>query len=105
MEMSQHQKIVALMIKRGAEQTQTWFYAPDFMKNGLDDFFVGYEAGARLSELAKLYPEMIESRRNGKYYERRFKFENIIAILNIKDFVMRNFVIEKFRQNKLPLYV
>lgn len=54
-----------------------WFFPFDFMDNGLGDLFVGYEASARLSELAKLFPAMIETKKNGKYLMRRFKFEEL----------------------------
>ncbi len=57
-----------------------WFYPPDFMEESLRNLFVGYEASARFSELAKEYPDLIESRRRGKYFERRLKFENMPII-------------------------
>lgn len=56
--------------------SKIWFLPQDFMQSQLGDKFVGYEASARLSELASKYPEMIESRRNGKYIARRLKVEN-----------------------------
>lgn len=55
-----------------------YFYPPDFMQPSMDfhdQHFVGYEASARLSEIAKEYPEIVESRRRGKYMERRLKVE------------------------------
>jgi len=48
-----------------------WWLPQDFMRPELGELFVGYEASARLSELAKLYPEKIESKRQGKYMARR----------------------------------
>lgn len=68
--LTQQQKIVAEMCTAHIKQ---WWLPSDFMKGG--EFFVGYEASARLSELARQYPEMFESRRAGKYMERRIKFE------------------------------
>lgn len=53
-----------------------WWFPQDFMRSGAD-LFVGYEASARLSEVASLYPEMIESRREGKYVVRRMRIENL----------------------------
>lgn len=52
----------------------------DFMQPNMGDLFVGYEASARLSELG-LHTYMIESRREGKYMARRFRFENIEEVL------------------------
>lgn len=69
-ELTQHQKIVATMCKNS---TKEWWLPQDFMQPG--DFFVGYEASARLSELQSEYPDMFESVRAGKYMKRRIKFE------------------------------
>ena len=65
--MTQHEKILNHM----KSDPTRWWLPQDFMKNELGDLFVGYEASARLSELAKLYPNMIESKRQGKYMARR----------------------------------
>lgn len=71
--MKQSEKVLALMVfNRGK---RIWFYPPDFMKESLGDYFVGYEASARLSELASKYPDMIESEKRGKYVYRRIKWE------------------------------
>lgn len=68
------QKVLAIMIRD--RNQQVWFYPPNFMKTG-DDFFVGYTASSRLSEIAKKAPEMMLSRPRGKYMERRIKWEDI----------------------------
>lgn len=70
--MTQEEKIIREMLRQPQKE---WFYPPDFMRGG--DLFVGYEASARLSGLAKKYPRMIESRRNGKYTERRICYEAV----------------------------
>lgn len=71
--MKQVEKIVTLMCHN---KQRTWFYPPDFMKPELGPYFVGYEASARLSELASKYPDMIESLRKGKYVYRRIRWES-----------------------------
>lgn len=71
--LTQQEKIVTLMIKR--KNTQEWFIPPDFMAQSLGDLFVGYEASARFSELAKQNPYMIESKHDGKYTKRRIRWE------------------------------
>ena len=92
---SQHDKILALMIARKGQQE--WFYAPDFQKPGLPpELFVGYEATARMSELAKLYPMMIESKRDGKYRYIRFRFENIDEIFETSGSEMVDFLDQTF---------
>lgn len=81
---SQHQKIIARMCLMEPLYPHKWWYAPDFMVAGHttilgqhEDLFVGYEASARLSELAKQFPNMIESRREGKYFYRRIRLERL----------------------------
>lgn len=67
--MTQHDKIIKIM----ESNPSRWWKASDFMQSHLQDLFVGYEATARLSELAK--KGLIESRRNGKFMERRLIVE------------------------------
>lgn len=74
--LTQQQKILSVMVR---DRTRIWFLPQDFMRSDLGELFVGYEASARLSELGKDYPDMIESRRNGKYVTRRLKIENLQA--------------------------
>lgn len=72
--MKQVEKIVTIMAFN--REKRNWFYPPDFMREGLGDYFVGYEASARLSELASKYPDMIESEKRGKYIYRRIRWED-----------------------------
>jgi len=71
--LTQHQKIVAKMSKYKA---RIWWLPPDFMRAD-PEFFVGYEASARLSELQREYPSAFESRKEGKYLARRMVFETM----------------------------
>ena len=73
--MKQTEKIFALMCYNRTKKM--WWYPPDFMKESNGAFFVGYEASARLSELARNYPDMIESHSEGKYIYRRIRWSNI----------------------------
>lgn len=70
--LTQQQKIVARMCQHSDKM---WWLPTDFMRSDAGEFFVGYEASARLSELQRENPEMFESRRAGKYMERRICFE------------------------------
>lgn len=70
--LTQQQKIVAMMCKN---DTKMWWLPTDFMRSEAGEFFVGYEASARLSELQRENPQMFESRRAGKYMERRICFD------------------------------
>lgn len=71
--LTQHQKIVAKMCKY---KSRIWWLPPDFMRAD-PEFFVGYEASARLSELQREYPSAFESRKEGKYLARRMLFEDM----------------------------
>ena len=90
--MKQSEKVFALMCYN--RDTRQWWYPPMFMKEELGNFFVGYEASARLSELASKYPTMVESKKQGKYMLRRIKWETINEWLptlpqNLKDIEAR----------------
>jgi len=73
-ELTQHEKIIKIMVNN---KDHIWWLPQDFMQPNLGDYFVGYEASARMSELANKYPKMIESKRDGKYIKRRFRFDAI----------------------------
>lgn len=71
--LTQQQKVVAEMC---ANQDKTWWLPSDFMKGG--QYFVGYEASARLSELQSENPDMFESKRIGRFMARRLCFETVL---------------------------
>lgn len=77
-ELTQHQKILTLMCRHRAQE---WWLPIHFMDSNLGDLFVGYEASARLSELAKDNPQMIQSLPDGRFKKRRIRFETIHAWL------------------------
>ena len=68
--MTQHEKILNIM----ATDPDRWWLPQDFMQPELGSNFVGYEASARLSELAKMGE--VESRREGKYMARKLIVKN-----------------------------
>lgn len=70
--LTQQERIVAIMC---INKEQKWWKPHEIMNTGSGEFFIGYEASARLSELAREYPEMIDSKREGKFYLRRMRFE------------------------------
>ena len=73
-QLTQQQKVIKLMAKHTEKE---WWLPQDFMQPNLGDLFVGYEASARLSELAKDYPDMIQTLPAGKYKKRRIRWETI----------------------------
>jgi len=62
------------------------------------EYFVGYEASARLSELAHDYPEMIETKQDGKYKVRRIKTENVDQWLPLLPREIRQSIEEEFQR-------
>lgn len=71
---TQHQKILMLMCRFIDKK---WWFAKDFQLPEQGELFVGYEATARLAEMGKLYPEMIESQHEGKFVKRRLRVEDV----------------------------
>lgn len=67
--MKQVEKIIKVM----QTQPERWWLPQDFMQPGLGELFVGYEASARLSEMAR--KGLVESRREGKYIARKLIVE------------------------------
>lgn len=103
--MTQHEKIAALMIRN---KQQTWFFPYDFMPPRLPmehECFVGYEATARISELADKFPEMIEKGREGKYRKIRFRFENTQEIIAKLPIDWSLFVRKEFNKNGISYKV
>jgi len=59
--MKQHDIILSAMINDKWKKTWT---AKDFQK---EPYFVGYEASARMSELPKMYPDLIITGKDGRF--------------------------------------
>lgn len=76
-----------------------WFFPYDFISDG--EIFIGYKAPTRFSELAIEFPEMIESKMEGKYRIGRFRFENSANFLQSLPFDVRNFVAEELREHEV----
>lgn len=72
--LTSHQKIVAIMANN---RDKDWFYPKDIINIGEGAYYVGYEATARMSELAKKFPDMIETMSDGKYKKRRIRWETM----------------------------
>lgn len=70
--LTSHQKIVAIMANNREKE---WWYAKDIINLGEGDYYVGYEATARMSELVRKFPDMFESQGDGKYIKRRVRWE------------------------------
>lgn len=91
---TQHQKIIFQMLHGPKGK---WWYPYEFMHEGTR-YFVGYEASARLSELAHDYPEMIETKQEGKYKVRRIKTENVDQWLPLLPREIRQAIEEEFQR-------
>lgn len=51
-----------------------WWYASDFQKA---PYFVGYEASARMSDIVREYPSLVEVGRDGRFRTLKIRWENI----------------------------
>ena len=71
--LSQQQKIIATMCIHAKDKK--WWKAHELINANEEWLFVGYEAGPRLSELTKKYPDIFETKQEGKFLLRRMKFE------------------------------
>lgn len=68
--MIQYDIILRAMLTR---KDVKWWYAKDFQH---EPYFVGYEASARMTELAKMYPEIIIVERDGRFRTLRVNWKN-----------------------------
>ena len=78
---TQMSKIIVSMIRR---KEQDWFFAGDFQEPRVklgDELFIGWEATARMSDLLRDYPQIVEAKKQGKYRYLRFRFENTAEML------------------------
>jgi hypothetical protein len=64
-----------MWLDRQIQNRDKWFRGSEFQSDG--DTFIGYKAPARFCELAIDYPEIIESRMNGRFRECKIKLDDI----------------------------
>lgn len=85
---TQKQKVLKIMISK--KNPEKWFYPYEFIQD--EGIFIGYKAPTRFCELCLDFPEMIESKMEGKYRIGRFRFENSINFLPKLPPELKNFV-------------
>ncbi len=91
--MTQQEKVLAYMI--GASNQKDWFYPQDFMKPELSSqYFVGYTASSRMSEIMHKYPQMVEWKQAGKYRIMRFRKEDAHKFLPTLEPRIRSLVLQ-----------
>ncbi len=62
---TQVEKIIRYM---ASNRSKEWWYAPDFQKqNTPSEFYVGYEATARISDILRQYDGLMEVKREGRF--------------------------------------
>lgn len=72
--MKQTHKLLALMCKYN---DRTWWSAVDLLQQSEGTaLFVGYEISPRMSDLARMFPDMIETGKRDKYRTIRMRFED-----------------------------
>ena len=68
--MKQYDIILYVMLKHPEIK---WWYAKDFQHG---NYFVGYEASARMSELVQMYPNVLIAERDGRFRTLRVNWKN-----------------------------
>lgn len=64
------------------QKGKKWFTASDFVMSDDGSVYVGYEASARLSELAADYPLLINSERQGRFIARSINVDGVRGFYN-----------------------
>lgn len=76
--MKQRDKVLKIMLDN--PQKESWT-AKDFQYG---ENFIGYEASARMSELANMYPEILETGKEGRFRTLSVKWKKKRLIKKIK---------------------
>jgi len=93
---TQHEKILIIMLRDFKANGETWFRASDFQREHYG-LFIGYEATARMSELVKQVPFIFETRQNGRFREVKLKIDGIKEkIERLPASLARHFYLENF---------
>ena len=98
--MTQCEKILVLMIRR--YHTQKVFRASDFMPPQIgfnDECFVGYEASARMSDVASDYPDLVETGKDGRFRTLRLRIDNLGVALPKLNPQLRQLLIEEMLEH------
>ena len=77
--MTQYDIILNAMINN---KWKAWWTAKDFQKA---PYFVGYEASARMSELANMHPDLIKTGKDGRFRTLSINW----GCENIEDFIIK----------------
>lgn len=72
-DLTQKEKVLKILIKYGTDGR--WFNTYEFMQ--YQEIFIGHRGPARISDLARDYPGLIETDSNDKVYKYRFRFNSI----------------------------
>lgn len=75
--MKQCDKILKAMLDN---KDKVWWYAKDFQYGS---YYVGYEATARMSDLIRIYPNVVIAEKDGRFRTLRINWKNKRAIKKI----------------------
>lgn len=89
-------RIVAKMIRT---KDKKFFMAGDFQD---PEIRVGWEASARMSDLARKYPQIVEATRSGRYRYLCFRFDNIAEMFSTLPEDWANFIRQNLDMEKIP---
>lgn len=90
---TQQEQVFRMWLDAQIQKPEQWFKGSDFIAR---DVFIGYKAPARFCELAKDYPEIIESRMNGRFREARIIFKDLYEKSQQLPSSLRNLILSRF---------
>ncbi len=97
--MTNHETVIRRLIRAGG-----WLHTYDFVGDRYGTL-LSHRGPARVSELGKRYPEMVETDQTKRVFRYRFRFDNTLEFLPRLPFTLREFVKKELQENKYPYKV
>ena len=66
--MARNTQVQKILINMARTPSKVWWYAPDFQQQYMTpELYVGYEATARISDILREYPSLLDTKRDGRF--------------------------------------
>lgn len=66
--MARDTQVLKVLRNMARTPSKEWWYAPDFQRPNMpSDLYVGYEATARISDVIREYPSLLDVKRDGRF--------------------------------------
>ena len=93
--LTNHQKVLRILIGNHKE----WYFTYDFVGEQFGTF-MSHRGPARVSELSKQYPCMIDTDKEGRTFKYRFRFNQTLNFLPMLPKNLKDFVIYELKKNE-----